>query len=149
MKVICTADIDAPIETVVALFDNNDNLKKWQDGFKSLTPISGTPGTEGAKSEIIFVNGKHTIKLVETIQVKKLPAEMKALYEHSHGSNTTLSHFEALPGGQARFTMTVEPVHIIGLLPKIMAALMPGMFKKQTQKWVDNFKAFVEGEQLK
>lgn len=142
----CSTDIDAPLDKVVLFFDNPDNLKKWQDGFTSFTPISGEPGTLGAKSKIVFVNGKHTIELKETILTANLPAEKKALYEHIHMANTTSNSFAELPGKKTRFTMTVESVSIKGLLPKIIAAIMPGMFKRQTQKWVDNFKAFVEGE---
>lgn len=31
-----------------------------------------------------------------------------------------------------------------GIMPKLMAKLFPGMFKKQSQKWMDQFKEFVE-----
>ena len=29
-------------------------------------------------------------------------------------------------------------------MPRLMATLMPGMFKRQTQKWLDQFKVFSE-----
>lgn len=146
MKITCSADINVPIDNAVELFSNTDNLKKWQDGFQTLTHLSGEPGKPGAKSEIIFINKGHIIKLSETIQVANLPKEWTALYEHSHGANTNSSTFEKLSDKTTRYSMTTESIHIIGLLPKIMAALMPGMFKKHTQKWVDNFKAFAERE---
>ena len=31
-----------------------------------------------------------------------------------------------------------------GFMPRLMAMLMPGMFKRQTQKWLDQFKVFSE-----
>ena len=36
--------IDLPIEKVIELFDNPENIKDWQDGFVARRPISGTEG---------------------------------------------------------------------------------------------------------
>ena len=144
MIITCETYIDASVEITVELFADRRNLKKWQDGFKSLTPVDGQPGSVGARSKIIFENKGHTIELIETILVNDLPAEFKALYEHSHGSNTTTSSFAEVPGRKTRFTMAIETVAIKGLLPKIMMLIMPGMVKKPTQKWLENFKALAE-----
>ena len=48
MKYTLEILIDQPREKVVELFDNPDNMKHWQEGFVSLTHISGTPGEIGA-----------------------------------------------------------------------------------------------------
>src|SRR5580692_1547369 len=93
----CTVDINAPVDKVVALFNDPNNLKEWQDGFVSYEHISGTPRTVGAKAKVNFVNGSRKIELVETIQVMNLPSEMKALYEHPHMSNTMTHYFTSLP----------------------------------------------------
>ena len=144
MIITCETYIDAPVEKAIKLFADRRNLKKWQDGFQSLSPISGERGCVGAKSKIIFENKGHIIELIETILVNDLPSEFKALYEHSHGSNTTTSSFAQVPAGKTRFTMAIETVAIKGLLPKIMMLIMPGMVKKPTQKWLENFKALAE-----
>ena len=144
MIITCETYIDAPVEKAIKLFADRRNLKKWQDGFQSLSPISGERGCVGAKSKIIFENKGHIIELIETILVNDLPSEFKALYEHSHGSNTTTSSFAVVPGGKTRFTMAIETVAIKGLLPKIMMVIMPRMVKKPTQKWLENFKALAE-----
>jgi carbon monoxide dehydrogenase subunit G len=144
MKFECSIDIDAPIGKVVALFNDPGNFAAWQNGFISYEPISGIPRTQGAKSKVTYINGQHKIELTETIQVMDLPAEMTALYQHRHGENTMVNTFKELPGGKTRYTTGVGYMKAIGILPKLMAWLMPGMAKKHNQKWLDQFKAFVE-----
>jgi len=142
MKFECSTDINAPIDKVVALFNDPANFKEWQDSFISYEPLSGTPRTAGAKARVRHVNRKHKIELIETIQVMNLPSEMTALYEHEHMVNNMTNSFTELPGGMTRYTSGVGYVKFFGLMPKLMALLMPGMFKKQNQKWVDQFKIF-------
>lgn len=144
MKFECSAEINLPIDKVVALFNDPRNFKEWQDGFISYEPISGTPRQAGAKSKITFINRKHKMELIETIEVMNLPAEMTALYEHEHMINTLINSFTELPGQKTRYTTSIGYIKFNGFMPKLMAWLMPGMFKKQSQKWVDQFKAFAE-----
>ncbi len=144
MRFECSTDINVPIDKAVALFNDPLNFKEWQDGFISYEPISGIPRTKGAKSKITYINGRHKIELTETIEVMNLPKEMTAFYEHKHGSNTMTNRFTQLPGQKTRYTSGVGNIKSIGIIPKLMALLMPGMFKKQNQKWMDQFKAFAE-----
>ncbi len=41
MKYTCTVDVNLPIDKVVALWENENNFKEWQDGFKSIEHLSG------------------------------------------------------------------------------------------------------------
>ena len=112
----------------------------------SLQHISGTPGKPGAKSRIIYKTGKHVIDLTETIQVKNLPDEMTALYEHEHMVNTMSNRFSSIDKNRTKWVVEIEYTKFIGFIPNLMALLMPGIFKKQVQKWLDQFKAFAEKE---
>ena len=44
-------EIDLPRDRVIELFDNPDNLFKWQTGLQSFDHLSGEPGQPGAKSK--------------------------------------------------------------------------------------------------
>jgi len=146
MKFTCSVTINAPLEKVVALFNNKEKLKEWQEGFESITHLSGSEGSVGAKSKIIYRRGKHTIELTETILASNLPYEITGLYEHIHMSNTMRNSFTTINNGQTLWESHIEYAKFKKLMPNIMAWLMPGMFKKQTQKWLDNFKFFAEKE---
>lgn len=145
MKYICTIDINAPIDKVVSLWQEEQYFKKWQDDFKSIEQLEGVPNTVGAKARIIF-DGKNYIELIETIQVMNLPIEKKALYEHKHMTNTQSSRFEFIDENRTRYTSEVEYTQFNGIVIKIIAKLFPGKFKEQSQKWMEQFKAFVEME---
>ena len=59
MKYTTEIEIEKPIEKVIELFDNPDNLKKWMEGLQSFEHLSGTPGQPGAKSRLFFKMGFH------------------------------------------------------------------------------------------
>jgi len=52
VKYTCDITINQPIDVVIALFDDPDNMKEWQPGLISFEPFSGEPGQPGAKSRL-------------------------------------------------------------------------------------------------
>ena len=149
MKFQCSVDIHAPLEKVLALFDDFDNLKEWQDGFISAEPLSGTPGEPGAKTKMIYQIGKRKIELIETVEVKDLPEEFTGTYEAKTMINRMSNHFSSIDENSTRYIAEIEYTAFRGFIPKLMAFFFPGMFRRQTQKWLDQFKAFVERESAK
>jgi len=143
MKYTCTVKIDAPIERVVALWENEQNFKEWQDGFESIEHLEGIPDTKGAKSKIVF-EGKNRMELTETILSINLPEEKLALYEHIHMTNTQSSRFKTIEGNKTLYTSEVEYTKFNGFLIKLIAKLFPSKFKGQSQKWMNQFKEFAE-----
>jgi len=144
MKFTCTTEINSPINRVVELFGNTNNLKEWQPGLGSYETISGHAGDVGAKARIIFNYHNQTMELIETMIVNKLPEELTALYEYKHMTNTMSNRFTPINPNQTRMQTDIHYTKFNGFMPKMMALLMPGVFKNQTQKSLDNFKAFVE-----
>ena len=145
MKFSSTLDIRARRERVVELFRNPDNLSKWQDGFQGVTHVSGVAGETGAPKKMFYANGGREMELLETITLNRLPDEFSALYQHIHMENTMTSRFSEIDGGSGtRFECEVEHTKFNGLMPRLIAWLFPGMFRKQAQKWFDQFKAYAE-----
>lgn len=144
MQFECLVVINLPIDEVVELWKDPNNLKHWQEGLVSYEPLEGTKGTVGAKSRYIYEQGKRRMEITETIQAMNLPHEMKGLYEHEHMDNTMLNRFEAISENQTKWTAEIDYFAMHGFVAKVMAQLFPGLFKKQTQKWLDRFKAFAE-----
>ena len=146
MKFTCYTEINLPVKHVSALFNDPNNLERWQVGFISRQHIRGIPGDPGAKSRITILHGKKRIVLTETIIYKNLPFELDALYEHENMVNTLANRFISLEENKTRYEAQVEYMKFIGFVPNIIARLMPGIFKRQTQKWINSFKAFAESE---
>ena len=144
MKFKCSITINLPIEQVAELFINPEYLKEYQDGFIKKELISGQAGQEGAVSKMYYKQGKGTMELTETILSNNLPEEFIGHYHHKHMDNNMKCNFTALSENETRYDSEIEYTAFRGFLPKIMAFLFPGMFKKQVQKWLNNFKTFAE-----
>lgn len=143
MKFTCSVSIEAPLERVVSLFSDRSNNKYWQEGLEVQELLSGEEGETGAITHIVLKNGKQEIVLKETILESNLPEAFIGLYEHKHMTNTMSSTFNSA-GTHTEYSCLIEYTKFVGILPKLMASLFPSMFKKQTQKWLKNFKEFVE-----
>jgi len=143
MKYTCTVEINLPIDKVAQLWEDENNFKEWQDGFKSIEHLSGTPNSPGAKSRIILEDGRR-IELLETIILSNLPQEKTALYEHVHMINRQTTRFKKIDNNKTQYLSEVEYTQFNGLMIKIMAKLFPGKFKQQSQKWMNQFKEFAE-----
>lgn len=144
MKFKCTVDINQPIDKVIELFDNPDNMGKWQDGFISFEHLEGKPGQPGAKSRVMYDFNGRPMELIETVVVRNLPHEFSGTYEHKHMTNSMKNSFIKLTENSTRWEAKIHYTKLNGLMIKLMAFLFPGKFKSQTQKWMDQFKAFAE-----
>lgn len=143
MKYDCTITIDRPRSAVIALFEDTDRMGEWQEGLVSFTHTSGTPGAAGSTAEIQYKMGKRQIKMVETMESYDLPDRFVAIYEADKVWNRNENRFTDL-GAQTRWDMACA--FRCGGMMKIMAFLVPGMFRKQTEKMMTAFKQFAESQ---
>jgi carbon monoxide dehydrogenase subunit G len=142
MKYTAEIDIQKPLDKVIELFDNPDNLPKWMEGLQSFEHISGTPGQPGAKSRLKFKMGKREMEMIETIETRNLPHEFTGRYEAGGTVNIVKNRFVKLSENRTKY-ISEQEFQFKGFM-KIIAFLMPGMFKKQTMKFLKAFKAFAE-----
>jgi uncharacterized membrane protein len=136
-------EINAPIERVVELFDNEENAFKWMKGLLAFDHISGDKGEAGAKSRMTFKRGKRDMQMLETIESKDLPDEMVMTYEAGPVFNRVVNRFKKKDDSSTVYETENEFIFKSWGM-KAMAYLMPGAFKKQSLKYLEDFKAFVE-----
>lgn len=142
MKYSIDIIIDRPRVQVIALFDDPDNLPKWQEGLVSFTHVSGTPGGADAVSQLVYRMGKREIEMTETIVERSPPERFSAVYEAKGVWNLNHNLFTDLGDGRTRWAVETE-FRCSGFI-RIMAFFMPGMFRKQTMKVMQDFKRFAE-----
>jgi carbon monoxide dehydrogenase subunit G len=142
MKYTLEIEINKPVDKVIELFDNADNMKKWMVGLQSFEHISGTPGQVGAKSLLKFKMGHRELEMIETVTVKNLPHEFSGTYEAKGAFNIVKNKFIELPGNKTKYVSEQE-FQFHGFM-KLFGLLMPGAFKKQSMKYLTDFKNFVE-----
>lgn len=134
--------IDLPREKVVEIWNNTENLKYWQTGLQRYSHITGEPGKEGAQMLLNFKIGKREVDLTETIMLNELPEKFNGKYEWNGGWNSLKNTFIELGENQTVWVSECE-MHMKGFM-KVMMFLMPGSFKKNSYKFMKNFKALAE-----
>lgn len=142
MKYSAEIVINKPIDRVIELFDNPDNLFKWMEGLQRFEHLSGTPGEPGAKSKLVYKMGKRDIEMIETVLVRNLPEEFTGSYEAKGVFNIVKNRFQSIDDNTTRY-ITEQEFKFKGLM-KCIAFLMPGAFKKQSMKYLTSFKYFAE-----
>ena len=85
-------------------------------------------------------------ELVETIKHMNLPEEMTGTYESKPMNNTMHNTFTMVTDTVTRWDAEIHYTEMNGFVVKLMAKLFPNMFKKQAQKWFDQFKEFAENQ---
>lgn len=136
--------INASRDKVIELFDNPDNLAKWQKGFVSMELIEGKSGEVGSKYKMRYKMGKRDIEMIETVTKRDLPNVFSGSYEAKGVYNHIDNYFEVIDENTTKYWSENE-FRLKGMM-KLMGWIMPGAFKKQTQQYMDDFKAFVEKE---
>ena len=144
MKFTASIIINQPLVKTVALWHDKNNFKHWQDGFISKELLSGTEGEVEAVSLIKIDFNKDIMELTETVQLTNLPHEHKVLIEHKHMHNTMHSKFTPIDNNTTLWTAEIDYFQVNFWPAKVMMRLFPTMFKKQGQKWSNQFKDFAE-----
>ena len=127
---------------VLELFDSTENLYKWQKSLKNFEHLSGTPGEVGAKSKLTYKQGKREFSLIETIKVKNLPEEFSGTYETKGIYNDIKNYFVEIDDNTTKWISESE-FKFAGFM-KIMNFFMSDSFKKESMKYLINFKKFAE-----
>lgn len=144
MKFTCLVTINKPKDEVVHYFSDPLYLKKYQDGFIRKEFVSGDKGQTGAISKMYYKMGKGEMELTETITNNNLPDSFSGQYHHKSTDNTMFVKFKALDEQTTLYEVDIEYTAFRGFLIKLITIIYPSMFRKQVDKWLVNFKTFVE-----
>jgi chaperonin GroEL (HSP60 family) len=134
--------INLPREEVITRMENPDNFKHWQDGFISYKLISGQPGIEGARAKLSYKMGKREIEMMETIIKNNLPDELHTTYDAKGVYNIQKNYFKEIDKNTTKW-VSYNEFKFSGFM-KLIGFVMPGIFEKQSLKYMQDFKAFAE-----
>lgn len=134
--------VDISLNKLIELFENPDNLKKWQPNVISFEHLSGTLGQVGAVSQIHYNMIVKKIVMKETIMKRNLPEEFVILYESDGVSNTVTNNFKEIAPNKTRWIMHNN--FKFGGLMKYAAMALKSVFRKQTEQTMERFKKFAE-----
>jgi uncharacterized membrane protein len=147
VKFTCLTEIYAPRKKVIELWKNPKNYKHWQDGFEAFKLIEGKQGEVGSRAFLTYNNKGNQFDLEETVVENKLPETFEGEYLHVTMTNRMKSTFVALDTETTIWKVEIHYTQFNGIAMKLFGFFGKRIFKKQTQKWLDNFKAFAESDQ--
>ncbi|MEE4025261.1 SRPBCC family protein [Gordonia sp. PKS22-38] len=153
MKYTVSIQIDLPLETVVQSLADPSNRPKWLRGLVLHEPLNGVDWQVGTESRVVMKAGKQEFEGIETI-TRREPADLSEI------PKGTVVHFDREIVGNGMWSAVrdrlaeAEPGTTLweseseyrfdSVLMRLVARLMPGTFRKQSQQPMDDFKAFVE-----
>ena len=142
MKYTTEVTINLPRQRVIELFDDPDNMAKWQPGLLSFEPISGEPGQPGAKSRLRYDMNGRKMEMIETITSRNLPDEFAGIYDAKGVHNIIVNRFYEDGPDRTRW-VTENEFQFSGIM-MLFGLFMPGSFRKQSLETMNDFKAFAE-----
>lgn len=143
MKYTLEIIVEIPLEEFITKFDNHANMKYWQHGLESFEHLHGDPGKVGAKMILNYKFGNRRIALTETITKSKLPNALHVNYDTKGMHNVQRNYFKTLPQGHTQWISENEFIPT-SFAMRMMTLIMPSAFKKQSQKYLTDFKNFAE-----
>jgi len=108
MKYSVEIDVDLPREEFITMFDNPENLHKWQPELIQFENFSGIPGHVGSKSKLRYRMGRSECELIETITKRDLPNEFSGTYETKGVWNSVENFFSEINKSRTRWKMNSE-----------------------------------------
>ncbi len=142
MEYTTEVTINLPRIRVIELFDNVENIYKWQEGLKSYKVVSGDPGQEGSRSEMVYEGRKGDLVMTETITRRNFPDEFHGKYKARGVYNEIYNYFIEIEKDKTTW-QTLSVFRFRGLMA-LMAPFMKTAFAKNTLLNMERFKAFAE-----
>lgn len=153
MKYTVSIEIALPRARVAQLLADPAHLPKWLRGMVLHEPISGAHGQVGTRSRVVLQTGKQTMECTETI-TRREPVDLEAIPQGS------VVHFEreivadgmwsavrerlTEAGPQTTLWQSESEYRFSGMLMRLVGFMMPGAFRKQSLRHMEDFKAFAE-----
>ncbi|MEO6130221.1 MAG: SRPBCC family protein [Saprospiraceae bacterium] len=133
-------EIKKPLEEVIRLFANRDNLSKWQKGLLSSEFIADPNGRQ--RYLLMYKLGRRKMKMTETILKNELPAHYDVNFKLKGAQHTTHNSFYSSGYDSTKWVSEVE-YNFSGFM-KILARFIKSGFEQQSLMYMKSFKAFAE-----
>ncbi len=144
MKIRSEVIIDAEPKAVWRIFDNPDNMEKWQPTLKSFNPISGERGQPGAISELIYEENGREFRMIEHVTERREPHFMAGTYASDWGKAIVVNQFEDLGDGRTRWIAWWN--HTSRGFMRLLSPFMKRSMAKRLDSDLHRFKLMVETE---
>ncbi len=144
MKFALAITINLPRERVLEIFDDHDNVTKWQPNLVSRELLEGKLGYPGCRTRMVFNTLGQRIEMLETVISRDLPDEFRAEYSSNGVLNTARNIFIAQTPETTRW-ISENVFTFSGLKGVALKRVPEALYKSQTRSVMMEFKRYAEG----
>ena len=144
MKLKFEAKIKASRDLVWAIFDNPDNLSRWQPTLESFTHLAGDPGQPGAVSELVYNENGKKVTMTETVTERRKPHFMAGTYDNDRATSLIVNHFEEIDANTTRF-ISYSNMNFKGIMT-LLSLFVARSIRARVEADLSRFKLLVETE---
>jgi len=135
----CEVVLEFPLEVMVQRF--LEDRESWQTDLISVKSIKGILGKVGSIQELTFLVGRREVKMTETV-VAVDPNRLVFIYQAKGVWNRVSCTFESISPSKTKWVLHSE-FKMKGLL-RFFGWLMQSAFKKQSIRYMEQFKTYTE-----
>ena len=139
----CEITVDKPLAESWAVTQDEEKLSDWLPGFQKIEHVSGTPGTQGAVSNVFFISDGEEMTIRETI-TDIVPNESISMTYESGFMNMDYNLAMTSSNGKTKIN-TSTTAKGNSLFSRSLMALMGGSIKAQEETNLANLKKTIEG----
>jgi ligand-binding SRPBCC domain-containing protein len=144
MKFKLELTINKPRAEVWKMFDDPQNMNKWQPSLKKFELLSGTQGQPGAVSKLTYEEGGREFSLVDKVTYRDEPGRIDGVYENEFADNPFRNTFIERGENETLWVVETE-FKFKTLFMKLFGPIMKKNFVRRTQRDMERFKELVEG----
>lgn len=135
-------ELALPLQKVAAILGDPEQNEYWMKGLVNMRPVKGEPMQKGAQTYFEFELGRRNSEMLEEIIENQLPERLITSYRAKGVYNIVENRLKALDSDRTHYTV-VHEFQFSGIY-KLLGILMGKAFKKQSAKYLQDFKRYAE-----
>ena len=143
MKYRLELTLQKPRAEVWRIFDDPNNMDKWQPTLTKIERLDGVAGQPGSVAKLTFKNGDREFSLIEKVTFRAEPERLDGVYENEFADNAVKNTFLERGSNETLWKVEVE-FKFKTLAMRLIGPFVKKKFVANTQRDMDRFKTLVE-----
>lgn len=143
MKYKLELTLNKPRHEVWRVFDDPNNLDKWQPLLTKVEHLEGITGQPGSVTKLNFKNGEREYFLVERVIHREELQQLDQLFQNEFADNTNKNTFLEKGNNATLWKVEVE-FKFKTLFMRLIGPFVKKRFAASTQRDMDRFKTLIE-----
>lgn len=143
MKYRLELTLQKPRAEVWRIFDDPNNMDKWQPTLTKIERLEGVAGQPGSVAKLTFKNGDREFSLIEKVTHRAEPERLDGMYENEFADNAVKNTFLERGSNETLWKVEVE-FKFKTLAMRLIGPFVKKKFVANTQRDMDRFKTLVE-----